>query len=76
MCNKKIRNVNIDYMRMANASEHYIIQDNEYFFPYEKIRELLAMACEDIYPDGGYGDAECCLWGDMREILRKENLKK
>lgn len=73
--NKKIKNVQIDYDKMVNQPE-YIIKGNRYYFSYEKVRELLAMACEDIYPNGHYGDVECCLWGDMRRILCKENLKE
>lgn len=73
--NKKIKNVQIDYTKMVNSPE-YVIKGYETFFSFEKVRELLAMACEDIYPDGHYGDVECCLWEEMRRILRKENLKK
>ena len=73
MCNKKIKNVQIDYMKMADMEEH-VITGKGYYFSYEKVRELLAMACEDIVPDGSYADVDCCLWSDMREILHKENL--
>ena len=71
--NENIKNVQIDWIRMAN-SEELDVKDGEVFFSYEKVRELLAMACEEVYPNGHYGDAECCLWGMMREVLRKENL--
>ena len=73
--NEKIKNVQIDYGRMINKPE-YVIKGNEYYFSYEKVRELVAMACEDIYPNGHYGDVECCLWGEIRRILCKENLKE
>lgn len=73
--NKKIKNVQIDSSRMMGKPE-YILKGNEYYFSYEKVRELLAMACEDIWPDGHYGDIECCLWGEMRHILCYENLKE
>ncbi len=73
--NDKIKNVQIDYARMSNSPE-YVWEGYEAFFPLEKVVELLAMACEDIYPDEHYGDAECCLWGELRSVLRKENLKK
>ena len=73
--NKKIKYTQIDSSRMMNKPE-YILKGNEYYFAYEKVKELLAMACEDIYPDGHYGDVECCLWEEMRRILCYENLKK
>lgn len=73
--NKKIKNVQIDYGRMEDIPE-YVMKDDQYFFSYEKVRELLAMACEDIYPDIHYGDVECCLWGEMRSILRNEGFTK
>lgn len=72
--NDKIKNVQIDYGSMMPAE--YIIKDDKYYFSYEKVRELLAMACEDIYPNLHYGDVECCLWGEMRSILRKEGFTK
>ena len=73
--NDKIKNVQIAYDKMVNTAG-LIVRGNEYFFSYEKVRELLAMACEDIYPNGHYGDVECCLWGEMRSILRKEGFTK
>ena len=73
--NKKIKNIEIDTIRMMNKPE-YIFKGNEYYFSYEKVRELLAMACENIVPNGHYGDVECCLWSEMKIILCKENLKE
>ena len=73
--NKKIKNVKIEYSKMVGKPE-YIIVGSELYFSVEKVRELLAMACEDIYPNGHYGDNECCLWENMRQILCKENLKE
>ena len=72
--NSKIKNVQIDYVKMANTPE-YVIRGGEVYFGPEKVRELLAMACEDVWPNGNYGDAECCLWGMIREVLCKENFK-
>lgn len=72
--NKKIKNVKIDYAKMDGSGE-YVVKDYAVFFSSEKVRELLAMACEDVWPDGHYGDAECEVWSIMREVLRKENLK-
>ena len=71
--NDKIKNVDINYYEMG---EQYVIRGDRYYFSYEKVKELLAMACEDIYPNGYYGDVECCLWGEMRRILCKEGLKE
>ena len=72
---KKIKNVDLNFDALVNVPA-YITRGNQYFFSYEKVKELLAMACEDICPDGHYGYIECCLWGDMRRILCKENLKE
>ena len=72
--NDKIKNVKIDYSKMVNTPA-YIYRGNQLFFSYEKVKELLAMACEDITPNGHYGDDECCLWSEMRQILCYENLK-
>ena len=74
MCNEQIKNIQIDRSRLVNKPG-CIIRGNETYFSYEKVRELLAMACEDIYPNGRYSDTECCMWGDMRSILCYENLK-
>ena len=73
--NKKIKNVEIDYARMGNE-QGFVIRGGNYYFSYEKVRELLAMACEDVYPNDHYGDAECCLWSSIRSILCYENLKE
>jgi hypothetical protein len=32
----------------------------------EMLRVLKKMAREDIYPDGTFGDDECCLWEMFR----------
>ena len=71
----RIKNVDLDYDELVNTPA-YIIKGDRYFFSYEKVKELLAMACEDVWPNGKYGDIECCLWGDVRRILCKENLKE
>ena len=71
----KIRNIDLNHDELVNTPA-YTTRGNRYYFAYEKVKELLAMACEDIYPDGDYGDVECCLWSEMRRILYKENLKE
>lgn len=77
--NKKIKNVSIDYNRMELNEENavkYGLQFGMNCFSSEKVVELLAMACEDVWPDIHYSDSECCLWGELRRVLMKEGLKE
>lgn len=77
--NPKIKNVEIDYDRMELNEENaveYGLHLGMNCFSTEKIEELAAMACEDIWPDIHYSDSECCLWGVLRRVLMKEGLKE
>lgn len=75
----KIRNVTIDYNRMAEIEEHFFceqggerLQLGANCIELHKAGELLAMACEDIVPDGAFSDYECCVWEEFRRVLRCE----
>ena len=35
---------------------------------------LLEMALEDVYPNGKFSDSECCVWEEMREVLRRHGI--
>ena len=75
--NDKIKNVHIDYARMERERDGFIHDDDyNYYFSFEKIRELLAMASEDIIPNGHYSDAECDVWSAMHSVLCNEGLKE
>lgn len=71
--NTKIKNVHIEYMNMERAetqkADYGVTAISEY-----KAEELLAMAIENICPDGSYSDFECSVWQTFRNVLRKENL--
>lgn len=71
--NKKIKNTNIDYRRMSEAENHRA----EYgvtAITVQKAEELLAMAAENITPDGSYSDYEVSVWETFLAVLRAENM--
>ena len=76
---RKVKNVKIDYARMQEVHEDL---DTERYgrlqlgvncVELHKAGELLAMAMENIYPDGSYSDYECCVWEEFRRVIRAEN---
>lgn len=74
--NPKIKNFDVD-LRMRDfeeANTRYGLQYRMNCFSLQSVQEILAMACEDIVPNGEYSDSECCLWSAMREVLRAENV--
>lgn len=69
--NKKIKKVRIDYRRMSEAENHRA----EYgvtAITVHKGAELLAMAMENITPDGSYSDYEVAVWEEFSRVLRAE----
>lgn len=74
--NNKIKNVNIDYrlMEFRETDKEHPAKFGVTAVSLHKVEELLAMAAENIVPDGNYSDFECCVWESMRKVLYAESL--
>lgn len=71
--NKKIKKVRIDYRRMSEAEN----QRAEYgvtAITIHKAAELLAMAAENVFPNGNYSDYEVAVWEEFCRVIRAEGL--
>ena len=74
--NPKIKNYNVDArMRYFEAlNKEFGLEYGMNCFSVQSIEEILAMACENIVPNGHYSDGECTLWEAMRRVLRHEKM--
>lgn len=75
---QKIKNVSVDYARMVDdvheMLQHERLQLGSNCIELHKAGELLAMACEDIVPNGTFSDYECVVWEEFRRVLRHEQM--
>jgi len=74
--NPKIKSVRIDYAKMEEENNGTMTDDRyNRYYSFEKVRELVAMSCEGIVPNGNYGDDECCMWSAINQVLRHNGME-
>ena len=74
--NQRIKHAKIDYFMMEHreTDAEHPARFGVTAVCMERAGELLAMAIEDVAPDGTYSDFECCVWSEFRRVLSAECL--